>query len=177
MLRFIMLNHGSDLPCRKSVRTHFRVSLGWHRSISRRPCRTINLLTKANVPIVLDATRTLCRECGLYTRPEGERPSRIRSGSYPQLTSAPQFLPSTQNYEVPHILYTKVAPTACRTLVTGENRLLQTISHGAGMQATGGFGREGPAPDSCIAANRVLFDDLVGPLQRSRALGAAPRQA
>jgi len=116
MLRFIMLNHGSDLPCRKSMRTHFPVSLGWHQSISRRPCRIINLLTKANVPIVLDATRTLCRECGVCTRPKGERPSRIRSGSYSQLTAL------RNSYQAPKTIKTIMVKAPAQAIVAGTVR-------------------------------------------------------
>lgn len=45
------------------------------------PCRDQSLPTIANVPIAVGTTgSTICRECGGYTRPERERPSRMVSG-------------------------------------------------------------------------------------------------
>ena len=56
-------------------------------------------------------------------------------------------------------------------------RIMSGLSPIATVEQTSPFGSFVPSPDSCIAANRVLFDDLVGPLQRSWALGAASWQA
>jgi hypothetical protein len=61
--------------------------------------------------------------------------------------------------EVPHILYTKVAPTARRILVIGENRLLQ---HGviAGQSHTEALGISSPGIDEAQLLGLAITGEL-----------------